>query len=157
MNTTTTVNPKVKCVYIAADHQGQHALKVVQKYLMDHFDQVQVINTWVSYPNDDYPDVTWSVIDKVKYDVESRGILICGSGVGVAMVANRDPLIRAMTGYSCDDVRLARQHENTNVLCLGAWSSPYYILQTLVHVFMTEEFHGGRHLRRIYKASVPHN
>jgi ribose 5-phosphate isomerase B len=109
--------------------------------------------TWVTFDGDDYPDVAKSVIDQVKQHEGSRGIIVCGSAVGVAMCANRDAQIRAAACYDSEHVTFARRHEDINVLCLSAWWTPHYGLHALTSAFLTTPFEAGRHLRRIYKSS----
>lgn len=79
------------------------------------------------------------------------GILICGTGIGMSMVANRNPLIRAGLCKDVETARLTRQHNNANVLCLGARvTDPFWIIN-IVDAFLNTEFEGGRHQGRIDK------
>ena len=97
----------------------------------------------------DYPDI---VKDFASYfDTYSHGILVCGSGFGVCMAANRFKYIRAATCRTVKEVELARRHNNINVLCLGADFTKKSLATKMVKVFFETKFEGGRHRRRVNK------
>ena len=100
----------------------------------------------------DYPDRAQALAQALKAAAcEDRGLLICGSGIGIAMAANRHPHVRAAPCYDVTSAILSRQHNNANVLCLGArLIGPETAKATLV-AFLSAEFEGGRHTQRVQK------
>ena len=98
----------------------------------------------------DYPDVVKSLALEMK-SVFNRGILICGSGFGVAIAANRYPHIRAVTVRTPKEAEMARLHNDANVLCLGADFTTKKDAFKIVDKFLTTKFEGGRHKGRIAK------
>ena len=101
----------------------------------------------------DYPDFSHTVAKAVN-DGEFRfGILICGSGNGVCMVANRYEKVRAAICWNKDTARLARSHNDANIICLPSRFIDLNLAKEMVEIFLTTEFEGGRHQRRIDKIS----
>ncbi|MBT9149546.1 MAG: ribose 5-phosphate isomerase B [Dehalococcoidia bacterium] len=99
----------------------------------------------------DYPDIAFAVADAVAQGQFSQGILICGTGVGMSMVANRVPGIRAAVCLNTFNARRAREHCDANVLCLGAWVIGEGIMREVITTYLGAEFAGGRHARRLEK------
>ncbi|MDN5203989.1 ribose 5-phosphate isomerase B [Fulvivirgaceae bacterium BMA10] len=99
----------------------------------------------------DYPDFVHPVASDVESGKADFGILICGSGNGVAMTANKHADIRAALCWNEDLAALARQHNNANVLCIPARFISYGLAEKLVDVFLASDFEGGRHSRRVDK------
>ncbi|MDR3629252.1 MAG: ribose 5-phosphate isomerase B [Desulfocapsaceae bacterium] len=97
----------------------------------------------------DYPEYAKAVSEKVQSGSHAAGILICGSGIGMSMVANRYPAVRAALCHDEYTARLSREHNNANVLCLGARVTGDGVAQSIVEVWLQAEFAGGRHQRRI--------
>lgn len=102
----------------------------------------------------DYPDYADLVCAKVK-EPTHVGLLICGSGQGMAIRANRHPHIRAALCWHEEIARLARAHNNANVLCLGARTIDFKICERILTTFLTAKFEGGRHEARVLKLSLP--
>ncbi|MCK9497810.1 MAG: RpiB/LacA/LacB family sugar-phosphate isomerase [Candidatus Colwellbacteria bacterium] len=108
-------------IYIGADHKGFSLKESLKKYLQENGYTVSDMGNTVLDPNDDYPDFAVPVAEKVSMDPEgSKGILICGSGVGVDVVANKFPRIRSSLVVSPDHAFLSRKDDNANVLSLPA-------------------------------------
>ncbi len=101
----------------------------------------------------DYPDFVHPLCDAVERGEYERGILICGSGNGVAMTANKHQNIRAALCWNAELARLARSHNNANVLCMGARFTGYEFAQTIIEGFLNTDFEGGRHKSRVEKIS----
>jgi ribose 5-phosphate isomerase B len=102
----------------------------------------------------DYPDFAAALCEQLKPEIgESLGVLICGSGQGMAMKANRYPHIRAALCWSEEITRLARQHNDANVLCLPGRHLVFQTAMNLLNTFLETEFEGGRHQRRVDKLS----
>jgi len=97
----------------------------------------------------DYPDFAKAVCAQVQNNSCERGILICGTGVGMSMVANRFEGIRAALGNELFTARMSREHNDANVLCLGARVVGPGLAMEIVRVWVSTDFAGGRHQRRI--------
>ena len=97
----------------------------------------------------DYPDYANALADKIKSGHAKTGILICGTGIGISIAANRHAHIRAALVHDALSARLTRQHNDANVLCLGARVVGPGLIQEIVKTWMTTEFAAGRHQARI--------
>tara|TARA_B100000700_G_scaffold312650_1_gene396553 strand:+ start:691 stop:1107 length:417 start_codon:yes stop_codon:yes gene_type:complete len=135
-----------KKVYIASDHAG-FALK---SKLCNHFKFLLDLGT-NSEKSVDYPDLAHKLTNEVLKDSSNFGILICGSGVGMSMAANRVTGIRAGLVYSNEISRLIRQHNNANVLVLPGRFMDEEEAKKSVKTFIETEFEAGRHQTRIDK------
>jgi len=106
-------------------------------------------------PNDttsvDYPDMANKLVEAIETRVAKHGILICGTGIGIGIAANRHRNIRAATSHDVTTARLARAHNDANVLCLGARIVGQEVALDCVDAFLTTPFEGGRHARRVDK------
>lgn len=99
----------------------------------------------------DYPDFAHAVCAKVSGAAESLGILVCGTGIGMAMAANRHPGIRAAVLHNATEARLTRAHNNANIACLGARMTGIEVALDAIRAFLATPFEGGRHERRLQK------
>ena len=99
----------------------------------------------------DYPDYAHKLSKKVSYNKGSFGILICGSGMGMSMTANKNKKIRAALCYSIKNTKLSRLHNNANIITLGERLINKKKAFNLIKVFLSTKFEGGRHLRRVKK------
>ncbi|MDF1613633.1 ribose 5-phosphate isomerase B [Desulfurivibrio dismutans] len=97
----------------------------------------------------DYPDIAVAVCELVAKGECERGILICGTGIGISMAANRNPAIRAALCAEAFSARMSREHNDANVLCLGGRTIGPGQAEEIVRIWLDAEFAGGRHLRRI--------
>lgn len=102
----------------------------------------------------DYPDIAATVAQKVSRGDADRGILICGTGIGMAITANKFPGVRAAPCYEKVMVEMARRHNDVNVLCLPGDMIGERPIDELVLLWLKTEFEGGRHARRVQKISV---
>lgn len=136
-----------KSFYIASDHAG-YALK---SYLIESLSTQFTIHDLGTDGEDsvDYPDYAKKLCDKM--DDNHFGVLICGSGIGMSISANRFAGIRAALCFNDEHVRLSRGHNNANVLVLGARLLEKEQALQMVKEFYTTEFEGGRHLNRVKK------
>lgn len=139
-------------VYIGADHNGFKLKEKLKKSLAEQDYQVKDLGNTKYQPTDDYPDYARKVSKYVAEDKQAMGIVICGSGQGMCMVANKYKGIRAALGWSLDIAKKSRQDNNSNVLCLPAW----YVSQTqaikIVHAWVQTPFSKlARHKRRVKK------
>lgn len=137
-------------IAIGADHAGFHYKEAVKQYLETHGHTVQDFGTY-SGDSVDYPDFAHPVAEAVENGECERGVLICGSGNGVAITANKHKNIRAGLCWNVEVARLVRQHNDANVLCLPARFVPQEDANEMVDVFLATPFEGGRHARRVGK------
>ncbi|MCL0048629.1 ribose 5-phosphate isomerase B, partial [Dehalococcoidia bacterium] len=99
----------------------------------------------------DYPDIAFAVADAVANGRFNQGILICGTGIGMSMVANKVPGIRAAICHDTFSARRAREHTNANVLCIGGRIVGEGVVREVITTYLGAEFIGGRHARRLEK------
>jgi ribose 5-phosphate isomerase B len=99
----------------------------------------------------DYPDFAEKLVAAIGQGEVSRGVLICGTGIGISIAANRHAGIRAALCYDEDTASLSRQHNNANVLCMGGRKTDFSMARKMVRIFLETEFEGGRHARRVGK------
>ncbi len=140
-----------KTIWIGSDHAGIDLKSAVKQELSSQYDVKDV------GPNDttsvDYPDYGEKVAREVAKDLTSEGILICGSGIGMSIVANKVAGIRAALVHSVETATLSKQHNNANVLCLGARTTDSKLALQMVRAWLNTKFEGDRHQRRIDKIS----
>jgi ribose 5-phosphate isomerase B len=137
-------------IAIGSDHRG-FALKEALKELL-----AELGHEWVDFGCQteepvDYPDIARPVAEAVAAGEYERGILVCGSGVGMSIAADKVKGIRAALCENGFTARLARRHNDANVLCLSSWCSGPGLAEDRVRVFLSEDFEGGRHARRLEK------
>ncbi len=141
-----------KTIAIAADHGGVELKSQIIKSLADNGWKVIDLGTDGS-ASVDYPDYAQAVAKSIINGDAASGILVCGSGIGMSIAANRYPQIRAALVHDRLSAELCRQHNNANVLCLGARLLGDATALDCVNAFVTTEFEGGRHGRRVEKLS----
>jgi ribose 5-phosphate isomerase B len=105
----------------------------------------------VSPESVDYPDYARKVAEKVARGEADQGLLVCGSGTGMAIAANKVPSVRAAVAWTEETARLARKHNDANVLSLGSRVTPPDELPKIVRAWFAAKFDGGRHTRRVEK------
>jgi ribose 5-phosphate isomerase B len=135
---------------IASDHAGYEAKETTKK-LLDELGHMPVDFGTHSPDSVDYPDFAVQVAKKVSSGEHESGILICGSGQGMCMTANKFPNVRGALVYSTDVAKLARQHNNANVLCLPGRELNKDQIREILEAWFGAEFEGGRHERRVKK------
>ena len=135
---------------IASDHAGYQAKEAVKAVLKEAGYNPEDFGTHSS-DSVDYPDYAVSVSEKVDSGEYTRGILICGSGQGMCMTANKFKNVRAALVYSETTARLTRQHNNANILCLPGRELSESDLKNIVLSWLSTEFEGGRHKGRVNK------
>ncbi len=137
-------------VAIGADHAGFEYKEMIRTYLTSLGWQVEDKGTY-SHESTDYPDFAHPVAQMVADGKAACGILVCGSGNGVCITANKHAGVRAALSWNDDVAELARQHNNANVLCIPSRFMSEDMAKKTVLKFMTSEFEGGRHQRRVEK------
>lgn len=135
---------------IGADHAGFPLKEALKVALEEMGYQVTDVGTDTA-ESTDYPDFARAVAEKVRRGEAERGILVCLTGTGMAMAANKVPGIRAALGVTPEWVRLSRAHNDANVLTLSAKFTDPAAATELARVFLHTEFEGGRHQRRLAK------
>jgi len=137
-------------VAVAADHAGFALKSALAKQIAEMGYRVMDLGT--NGPESvDYPDFAKAVAEAVAAGSARWGVLVCGSGVGMAMAANRNPAVRAVAAHSGLEARLSRQHNDANVLTLGARLVGEETARDCVAAFFSTPFEGGRHERRVAK------
>lgn len=139
---------------LGSDHAGFELKEALKKVLTDLGVSWQDMGT-DSAESCDYPDYARKVAESVSNGSVTRGILCCGSGVGVSIVANKVRKVRAALCHDVESVRLSRQHNDANVLCLGARTTDLELVPDIVKAFLSTAFEGGRHQRRVDKIERP--
>jgi len=142
-------------ISIGADHAGFEAKEFIKKVLQSSFPGIQVrdVGTY-SEASVDYPDFAHQVATQVADGITESGILICGSGNGVCITANKHKGIRAALTWTKELASLSRQHNNANILCIPARFVPNETISEMVQAFLTTEFEGGRHAKRADKIEI---
>ena len=141
---------KSEKVILASDHAGFKLKEEIKKFLIKKRKKVLDLGT-KNTSSVDYPDYAHLLSKKMKKSKNQFGILICGTGVGMSMAANKHKYIRAALCYNIKSTKLSRQHNNANVMTLGARLIKKNIAFKCVSTFLKTDFEGGRHLRRIKK------
>jgi ribose 5-phosphate isomerase B len=143
-------SPAKTKVALGADHAGFHAKELIKSFLRDAGYDVDDVGTQ-SEESVDYPDYARAVAEKVAGGGARYGVLVCGTGLGMAMTANKVPGVRAVTVHNQMTAHLAREHNDANVLTLGARVMSDQDAIQAVREFLNTEFAGGRHQRRVDK------
>jgi ribose 5-phosphate isomerase B len=139
-------------IALASDHAGYAEKEKLKSLLNDLGMEFEDLGTQ-SEASVDYPDYARKVAEQVAEGRADQGILVCGSGTGMAMTANKIPGVRAAVGWSEETARLARQHNDANVLAIGARTTPPERIPKIVRAWFSADFEGGRHSQRVEKIS----
>ena len=137
-------------IALASDHAGYAEKELMKPLLRDLGLQFDDLGT-MSEESVDYPDYARKVAEQVARGEADQGLLVCGSGTGMAMTANKVPGVRAAVAWSEETARLARQHNDANVLAIGARTTPAGQIPAIVRAWFSSDFEGGRHADRIEK------
>ncbi len=141
---------KNKIILLASDHAGFKLKEEVKKFLIKKREKVIDLGT-KNTNSVDYPDYAHLLSYRMKKNKNQFGILICGSGLGMSMTANKHKNIRAALCYNAKSTRLSRLHNNANVMTIGARLIKKNLALKCVSIFLKTNFDGGRHSRRIKK------
>lgn len=133
-------------IFIASDHAAFNEKNKLFEYLRDKH---EVIDLGTHSPEStNYPEWVKVLVENVRRE-DVPGILLCGSGIGVCMAANRYKGIRAALCRDEDDAKMSRLHNNANVLCLSGRKTPQDLINKITDVFLSTPFEGGRHQTRV--------
>ena len=139
-----------KKVCIASDHGGFNLKEIIKDRLIKK--NISIIDLGpLENKTVDYPDYAKKLAKRIKSKKSDLGILVCGSGTGMAISANKIKSIRAAVCYNAMSTRLSRQHNNANIIALGARLIKKNLSLKLIDTFLKTKFEGGRHLKRIKK------
>lgn len=142
-------------IVIASDHAGFDLKSSLINELEKIGFTVQDLGTHDKNTPSDYPDYGTKVAQEVAHDSTKYGIIICGSGIGISIAANRNPKARAALCLTPEMAKMARAHNNANILALAARLTDTYTAITCLHAFLKTPFEGGRHNARVEKLSYP--
>lgn len=135
---------------IGSDHAGFELKEFLKAFL--HAKNIEVVDWGVADETPaDYPDIGQAVAEKISRQEFARGILICGTGIGMSIVANRFPGVRAALCHDVYTARLSREHNDANLLVLGGRLLGKGLAQEILRVWLESEFQGGHHQRRLAK------
>ena len=139
-----------RVVAIASDHAG-YEMKTALKEEISSLGY-GVLDLGTDSPDSvDYPDFAHALAEAVTQGKAGQGVVVCGSGIGVSITANRHPGIRAALCHNAETARLSRQHNNANVLAMGERIIGVDVARECLRAFLETEFEGGRHARRVAK------
>ncbi len=137
-------------IVIAADHAGYEMKRALKQRLAD--DGFDVVDLGTDNEGSvDYPDFAALLAESIVAGRSARGVLLCGSGIGMSIAANRFPGVRAALVSDAGAARLARQHNDANVLVIGARLIDAAVAEECLEAFLSTDFEGGRHQRRVRK------
>jgi len=139
-------------IAIGSDHAGYDYKELLKKYLEGKGHQVKDFGTH-NHESVDYPDFAHPVAQAVERKEFELGVLLCGSANGVAITANKCKGVRAAICWMEEIAKLARQHNNANVLCIPARFISIELAESIADIFLSTPFEGGRHERRVEKIS----
>ncbi|VAW36261.1 Ribose 5-phosphate isomerase B [hydrothermal vent metagenome] len=140
-------------IAIASDHAGVELKAAVDEVLEAEGFEVLDLGPDNPAQSVDYPDYGKAVAKRVSRGDVRRGVLICGTGIGMSLVANKFPGVRAALVHDCFTAEAAKEHNNANILVLGARVIPVELAKELVKIWLRTEYAGGRHQRRLDKIS----
>ena len=140
----------MKKIFISSDHAGFYLKEQIKKKFLKKYN-FQDLGTNSSNVSVNYPDYAHKLCDKVAKNSKNIGILVCGSGMGMSMAANRHKKIRAAMCYSVKNTKLSRLHNNANIITLGSRLTKKNTAFKCIDVFINTRFEGGRHNKRIKK------
>ena len=143
-----------KTIAIACDHGG-YDLKMQLIPVLETYG-LEVLDLGTNSPEStDYPEFGYAVAAVISNKRTSRGVLCCGSGIGISIAANRHPEVRAALVHDALGAKLCRQHNDANVICFGGRTIGPDVALDCLKVFLNTQFEGGRHERRVGKLSNP--
>ena len=141
-------------IAVGSDHRGTNMLAQIVEILRHRGEEVQEVEVNPVDGTIDYPDVGAQVAAKVSKGEADRGILVCGTGIGMSIIANKFPGIRAAVCYDELTAEISRRHNNLNVLCLSGDMLGQHALEGILNIWLDTPFDGGRHQRRIDKIAM---
>jgi len=139
-------------IAVASDHAGFDLKEILKRDLQEAGHEVLDLGT-NSTASVDYPDFGKAMGEAIASGQATRGVLVCGSGIGISIAANRNPKVRAVLAHDVTSARLSREHNNANVIAFGQRLIGVEVAREAMKVFLGTEFEGGRHAGRVDKLS----
>ena len=140
----------MKRIFISSDHAGYNLKELIKKRFSKKY-KFHDLGTNNSKISVNYPDYAHKLCKKVSNNIKNMGILVCGSGIGMSMAANKHKKIRAAVCYSVKNTKLSRLHNNANIITLGSRLTKKNIAFKCIDIFINTKFEGGRHKKRVNK------
>ncbi|MBO33208.1 MAG: ribose 5-phosphate isomerase B [Rhodospirillaceae bacterium] len=141
-------------IAIASDHAGFDLKSDLAEYMEDS--GYQILDLGTNGPDSvDYPDFAHALADALEQGKTIKGVLVCGSGIGISIAANRHEGVRAALIHDALGARMCRQHNNANVIVFGGRMIGPETAKDCLGIFLNTEFEGGRHARRLEKLALP--
>ncbi len=140
----------MKKIFISSDHAGYKLKELIKKKFLKKY-KFEDLGTDNSETSVNYPDYAHRLCRKVSNNSKNIGILVCGSGMGMSMAANRHKKIRAAVCYSVKNTKLSRLHNNANIITLGSRLIKKNTALKCIDIFINTKFEGGRHKKRVKK------
>tara|TARA_B100001027_G_scaffold216904_1_gene194999 strand:- start:1548 stop:1970 length:423 start_codon:yes stop_codon:yes gene_type:complete len=137
-------------IFISSDHAGFKLKNDIYKYLKNKNKNILDLGPF-NADTVDYPDYAKKLANYVKKNKYNIGILICGSGMGMAISANKVKNVRAALCYSAKNTKLSRLHNNANIITVGSRLTSRNMAKKLINIFLKTKFEGGRHITRVKK------
>jgi ribose 5-phosphate isomerase B len=139
-------------IAVASDHAGFDLKEILKRDLQEAGREVLDLGTH-STASVDYPDFGKAMADAIASGRAERGVLVCGTGIGISIAANREPKVRAALVHDVTSARLSREHNDANVVAFGARLIGVEAAREALRVFLGTKFEGGRHVGRVAKLS----
>ncbi|MFI4999028.1 MAG: ribose 5-phosphate isomerase B [Reyranellales bacterium] len=139
-------------IAVASDHAGFDLKEILKRDLQQAGHDVLDLGT-NSTASVDYPDFGKAVADAIASGKVERGVLVCGTGIGISIAANRNPKVRAAVVHDVTSARLSREHNDANVVAFGQRLIGSEVAREALKVFLSTKFEGGRHVGRVAKLS----
>jgi ribose 5-phosphate isomerase B len=140
-------------IALSTDHRGIHLYEALTDLVRRQGHDLVDVPTCTGGACD-YPDMAWTVGRSVAEGKAERGILICGSGIGMSIAANKVPGVRAALVHDDISAEVSRRHNDANVLCLSADMLGQRLIEKIIQIWLATEFEGGRHARRNAKIAA---
>ncbi|MBI1374040.1 MAG: ribose 5-phosphate isomerase B [Phycisphaera sp.] len=145
-------------IAISCDHRGAPVYPILRKLVEETgHELVEVPTCGETATHCDYPDMAWGVAMAVSEGRADRGVLICGSGIGMCIAANKVRGVRAALVHDDISAEMARRHNDSNIVCLSADLLGQPLIRKIVQIWLSTPFEGGRHTRRVNKITAIEN
>lgn len=144
-------------IYVGSDHAGFELKEALREHIKEQGNNVVDVGTFSAVNKVDYPDIAKELAEKVRDNAGSRGVLICGTGIGISIAANKVKGIRAANVHDITEARLSRMHNDANIVTIGQRTTGSETAKDIVDTFLSTEFEGGRHEARIAKITAIEN
>jgi ribose 5-phosphate isomerase B len=144
----------MKKIAIASDHAGYKLKEALKSDLVSSGYDVLDLGT-DGLGTVDYPDFGYAMAEAIRDGRVERGVLCCGTGIGISIAANRSPEVRAANVHDALSARFSREHNDANVICFGERMIGSEVARDSLRVFLNTRFDGGRHIQRVEKLSAP--